>query len=249
MSLELYVLTGVLMALTIVCVCFHKTLVLSCRVAFHSPDISLAYLPEFVAKTKSEWNPLPHSFLARSLEEFVGDLPDEHLLCPFQVVRTYLSITSSVSPRPCSLLVSPRCPSRELSKNALSFFLQHVILNAGVMEEGALPLRAHSIRAVAALAAVLRNWSVSKGLEATTWRSNPVFASFYFHDISYSLDSLHSLGPFVAGGSVLPYVLLCFSSRFRVFSYRVRGCFHCEGVVCYPIGTYVTSLGLACSWV
>ena len=47
----------------------------SCWVASHGPDISLAYLPEFVAKTESEWNPLPRSFLVRSSEEFVGDLP------------------------------------------------------------------------------------------------------------------------------------------------------------------------------
>ena len=35
---------------------------LSCRVASLGPYISLAYLPEFVAKTESERNFLPHSF-------------------------------------------------------------------------------------------------------------------------------------------------------------------------------------------
>ena len=39
-----------------------------------------------------------------SLEEFVGDLPEERVLCP---VRTYLAVTSSIAPRLCSLLVSP----------------------------------------------------------------------------------------------------------------------------------------------
>ena len=62
------------------------------------------------------------------------------------------------------------------------------ILNAGAMEEGALPPRAHSVWAVATSAAFFRNWSVSKVLEAATWRSNPVFTSFYFRNISYSLD-------------------------------------------------------------
>ena len=52
---------------------------LSFRVASRGPDISLAYLLEFVAKTESERNPLPHSFLVRSLEEFVGNLPEERL--------------------------------------------------------------------------------------------------------------------------------------------------------------------------
>ena len=40
---------------------------LSSRVAFHGPDLSLPYLPKFVAKTKSEWNPLPRSFIVKSL--------------------------------------------------------------------------------------------------------------------------------------------------------------------------------------
>ena len=78
-----------------------------------------------------------------------------------------------------------------------------MILDAGAVEEGDLPPRAHSVRAVATSAAFLRNWSVSKVLEAATWRSNPVFASFYFLDILYLLDSSHSLGPFVTRGSVL----------------------------------------------
>ena len=78
-----------------------------------------------------------------------------------------------------------------------------MILDAGAVDEGAsLPL-AHSVRAVAASAAFLRNWSVSKVLEAATWRLNPEFASFYLRDLSYSLDSCHSLGPSVAVGSVL----------------------------------------------
>ena len=74
---------------------------LSCRVAFSSSDISLSYLPEFVAKTESERNPLPRTFLVKSLSEFVGDLPEERLLCS---VRAYFDTTSSLSPRPRSRL-------------------------------------------------------------------------------------------------------------------------------------------------
>ena len=74
-----------------------------------------------------------------------------------------------------------------------------MILDAGAMEVGILPPQAHSVRAVATSTAFLRNWSVSKVLEAGTWRSNPVFASFYFLNISYSLDSCRLLGPFVGG--------------------------------------------------
>ena len=83
-------------------------------VASHGPDISLTYLTEFVVTTESERNPLPFSFLVRSIEEFVGDLPEEHLLCPIQAIGAYLSITASILPCPRSLLDSPKRPSRVL---------------------------------------------------------------------------------------------------------------------------------------
>ena len=63
--------------------------------------------------------------------------------------------------------------------------------------------RAHSIRGVITSVLFLRNWLISKVLEAATWRSNPVFASFYLKDISFMLEGCHSLRPFVAAGSVL----------------------------------------------
>ena len=146
---------------------------LSCRVASRGPDMSLSYLPEFVAKTESEKNPLPRLFLVRSLEEFVGGPPEECVLCPVRAVKIYLHVTSSVAPRPRSLLVSPHRPTRSLSKNALSFFLRRVIIDADAVGGGALPPRAHSVRAVATSAAFLRNWSVSKVLEVAT--CSPLF--------------------------------------------------------------------------
>ena len=130
---------------------------LYCCVAYRGPDLSLAYLPEFVAKTESERNPLPLSFLVQSLEEFAGDLPEECLLCSVWAVRIYLLFTSSVLPRPRSLVVSPRRPSHALLKNVLSFFPRLVILDAGAVDEGALPPRTHSVCAVATSAAFLRN--------------------------------------------------------------------------------------------
>ena len=98
--------------------------------------------------------------------------------------------------------LSPSCPTRALSKNALSFFLHKVIIDSLSLVEGA-PPRAHSVRGVATSALFLCNWPVSKVLEVATWRSNPVFASFYLHDISYVLEGCRSLGPFVGVGSVL----------------------------------------------
>ena len=87
----------------------------SCAMSISGEDTFLSYLPEFCAKTKSSSNPLPRSFCVRSLRDFVGDLPEELLLCPVRALCVYLSHTSSLSPRPHSLFVSPSAPSCPLS--------------------------------------------------------------------------------------------------------------------------------------
>ena len=83
-------------------------------VSFSGSDAFLSYLPEFRAKTESAVNPLPRSFCVCSLDSFVGDLPDELLLCPVRALHSYLSRTSSIAPRPRTLFVSPRSTSRSL---------------------------------------------------------------------------------------------------------------------------------------
>ena len=104
---------------------------LSCHVAFRGSDLSPYYLPEFVAKTESVCNPLPRSFLVKSLEDFMGDMPEERSLSPVRAVWIYLDCASSLSPRRRLLFVSPSNLSRPLSKNGLSFILRRVMLDSG----------------------------------------------------------------------------------------------------------------------
>ena len=47
-------------------------------VALRSPPF-VSYVPDFVAKTESEQTPIPHFFLFKSLEGFVGDLEQNYL--------------------------------------------------------------------------------------------------------------------------------------------------------------------------
>ena len=84
----------------------------------------------FVRRLSLQVNPLPRSFCMCSLADFVGDLPEELLLCPVCALRLYLSRTASISPHPRSLFVSPRSSSRALSKNVLSFFLRDLSTRA-----------------------------------------------------------------------------------------------------------------------
>ena len=144
-------------------------------------DLFLSYLPEFRAKLESSSNPLPRSFRVNSLRDFVESLPGELSLCPIRALQIYLRRTSSLSPRPRSLFVSPRSPSPSLSKNALSFYLHSVILLSFPSSSTPAPSssRAHSIRGVSTLAAFSRNVPLASILAAATWSCSTDFTSFY----------------------------------------------------------------------
>ena len=169
-------------------------------VSFVRLDACLSYVPEFVAKTESISNPLPRSFLVTSLLDFVAGLDNELLLCPVHALRIYLDRTSSFSPLPRHLFLSPRRRSQALSKNAISFFLREVIHGAGAQRPEVGSVRAHSVRGVSTSAAFHKNWSIASVLDSATWRSNSVFASFYLGDLQHEFDGLRSLGLFVAAG-------------------------------------------------
>ena len=144
---------------------------------------------------------IPRSFLVKSLADFAAGLDTDLLLCPVRALRLYLLRARSLSPGRHRLFVSPRRPSRAMSKNAVSFFLRDVISAAARPQVGS--LRAHEVRSVSTSVAFHRNWSVTSVLESATWASSSVFSSFYLRDIHHEYDGLLSLGPFVAAGSRL----------------------------------------------
>ena len=171
--------------------------------AFSSSAAAVVYVPEFLAKMESALRSLPRSFDIPSLSDFAAGLPDEMLLCPVRALSEYVARTASITNRPRRLFVSPRNPSRAMSKNGISFLLREVIVHSGASPNDAAAPRAHSIRGIATSSAFFRNWSFSSVLEAASWRSNTVFTSFYLKDVQYILDNVHSLGPFVAAGARL----------------------------------------------
>ena len=177
---------------------------LSRHISSQGNDLFISYLPHFIAKTDRPDVPLPRSFHVCSLRDFAGDLKEGSLLCPIRALRVCLSRTKLMVSRASSLFVSPRSPSRQISKNAISYFLREVISGVGAVHEDVGPsLRAHSTRGVSTPAVFMQNWSVSKVLEAASWRSNSVFASFYLCDIQCFFKGMRSLGPFVAAGAVV----------------------------------------------
>ena len=153
---------------------------LSSVVTFVHGDACLSYVPQFVAKSESLTRSIPRSFLVKSLSDFAAGLDDDLLLCPVRALRIYLDRLSSLSPLRHRLFVSPRRPTRPLSKNAVSFFLRDVITSAGASRPEVGRIRAHDIRSVSTSVAFHRNWSVSTVLESSTWSSSSVFSSFLF---------------------------------------------------------------------
>ena len=123
----------------------------------------VSYVPEFVAKTESLSNPIPCSFLVKSLSDFAAGLQEELLLCPVHALRIYLDRLASFSPLPRRLFLSPRRPSRALSKNAISFFLREVIHEAETGRPEVGPVRAHSIRGVSAIGRLPACWNPLHG--------------------------------------------------------------------------------------
>ena len=158
------------------------------RVVSFSPSAAgLSYVPEFLAKTETAVRPLPRSFSIQSLRDFAATLPDDLLLCSVCSLSEYVKRTSRFVNRPRRLFVSPRCPSRAMSKNGISFFLREVIVQSGASSEAVAAPRAHSIRGIATSSAFSKNWSLSSVLETASWCSNTVFTSFYFKDCNMCL--------------------------------------------------------------
>ena len=175
-------------------------------VSYMGDDIHLSYLPEFLAKSESEANPLPRSFIVKSLRDFAGGDDQELLLCPVRALRIYLARTERLVPHPRTLFVSPRCSYRSLSKNALSFFLREVISQSSSSGSGPGPSsrpRAHSIRGIATSVSFIKNRNVKNVLEAATWKSSNVFTSFYLKDVQFSSQGGFSLGPIVVANSIV----------------------------------------------
>ena len=172
----------------------------------YRPSLCLFLFLEFQAKTESEANRLPHSFAVHSLDNFVGDMEEELLLCPVRALRIYLQRTERLVLHPRTLFVSPRSSSCSLSKNAISFFLREVISQAYSSVSLPGPLtgpRAHSIWDVATFVSFLRNYSVRSVFESSCWKSASVFTSFYFTDVQFSFHGGFGLGPFVAANEVI----------------------------------------------
>ena len=95
--------------------------VLSHIVSFVGGVACLLHVPDFVTKSESLSRSIPRSFLVKSLSDFAAGLDVDLLLCPVRALRVSLDRTLSLAPSRRRLFVSPSCPTRAMSMNAVSF--------------------------------------------------------------------------------------------------------------------------------
>ena len=154
------------------------------------------YDPFFRAKTESAANPLPRSVIVPSLSDFAGDLP-KRVQCPVRAIKFLRKAARSASYIPSRLFVSPRNPER-----AMSFYLRQIIVDSGAVSSSR-PPRAHDIRGIATSLNYYSNLSLSNLMQVATWKSNRVFASRYFKEVSATQDNIRQFGPLVIAGDRL----------------------------------------------
>ena len=154
---------------------------MNCRPLWNCPFL-LRRFRSFLAYTETAVRSLPHPFTIQSLSVFAAGLPDELLLCPVRTLSEYVAKTSRFVNRPRRLFVLSCSSSRAMSNNVFSYLLREVLVHSGASSNDVAAPNAHSIRGIAT-SAFFRNWSLASVLEASSWRSNTVFTSFYLTDV------------------------------------------------------------------
>ena len=176
-------------------------------VGFSSSGALLSLALDFRAKNDVKCKRLGRDFFIKDLTSLVGQ-EEEALLCPVRALKEYVRRTQDlVGSRMDRLFVSPRCPTRPSSKNALSCFIRTVIREAhSDLRPDLIPVlkvKSHELRAVSTSVAFAHNLSLQAVMEAAQWRCNSVFASHYLKDISYVYNDCRTLGPLLVAGSVV----------------------------------------------
>ena len=176
---------------------------LSPKVAFQGSSMILFFKESFLAKTENLLNPLPRFVSVKALRETKNTPELNNSLCPVRCLKYYIKKIKDLNLTPSSLFVSPSKPSREMSKNGMSFFIRDTIISANAVYEEGGPVKAHDLRGIATSMAFRLNVSLTDIMKAATWRSPSTFSNFYLKKVAYSSKGWSALGPFVAAGAVV----------------------------------------------
>ena len=173
-----------------------------------SPEGALLSLAlDFRAKNDIKCQRLSRDFLIKDLVSLVGQ-EEEALLCPVRALKEYVKRTSELTQLGVNrLFVSPRCPTKPASKNALTFLIKSVIKEAHTdLRPDLIPIlkvKSHELRAVSTSVAFTYNLSLNSVMQAAQWRCNSVFASHYLKEVAFVYNDCRTLGPLLVAGTVV----------------------------------------------
>ena len=174
-----------------------------------SPGAMLTPDSAFVSKTQ-----IKTGGLGALRPVFIPSLPTEEneapsVLCPVESLRQYVSRSNQYRSDQQKKLIISWVPGtlKDISPQTVSSYIKRAIILAYVEAAPellqSLKIKPHSVRHVATSLLALQHFTIDDVLRTGSWVSPNVFISNYLQNYSTDmLTGLHSVGHFVAGGSV-----------------------------------------------
>ena len=134
-----------------------------------------------------------------------SSLVEDKSLCPVRALKVYLDKTKSMRKGKALLFVSLREGySKDITRITISQWIKQTIHTcyqcSDVMDQ---QVRAHDVRAMAALLAFKGGVSLEQVLSSSYWKSHNYFRNFYLKDICWENDNIFMLGPIVSAKHVM----------------------------------------------
>ena len=135
---------------------------------------------------------------------------NDSLLCPVRSLEFFLARSDKYrAPTQKKLFISwVRGVQSDIKPQTLSLYIKQAIVmaydHASVELLNSVNVKPHSVRHVATSLSALKNFSLDEVLSTGCWVNANVFISHYLQNFSTdTLTGIHSVGSFVAGGSVV----------------------------------------------
>ena len=189
-----------------------------------SSSAMLTYDDKFWLKMENSLREVKRELRIPALSEITSE-PEELLLCPVRALKIYCNRMRTLKANREKLFASPLNLTRSMSKNAITYMLKHLIIDAhnprnlpSDFELGVVTnYHPREIRAISASLSFIVTNSMVAIRDATIWKGNTVFASHYLrerakecYDESSNTFALRPLQfPVVAAQALVPANTTC----------------------------------------
>jgi len=151
-----------------------------------------------------------HPIKIQSLDDFVGNLPEELNLCPVRTLLTYYSRVKDegfVKDKVKLFVSYKKGFNQEIASPTVSSWIKKTIILAYSLAKNHDLVKAnvhsHQVRAIAASQAFYHDVPLEQVLQAGSWSCHNTFSSFYLKDLSEENNDGYRLGPIISAQSVI----------------------------------------------